>query len=170
MAYFEHFPTTTYDPTGTKTTKTIRDILRRVTFNKSITSNHALFSKYDIKEGETPEMIAYKEYGDTDLHWVILLFNGIVNVYNEWPKSQRELLTYVTDKYDDPNATHHWELPQSSGTETRMIKIKKYVYPAIEITNYEYEEQRQNEKKQIKLPNKEFLSSIKKEFQTEVRK
>jgi hypothetical protein len=169
MAYFEHFPTATYDPTGNNTTKDIRDILRRVTFNKSITSNHALFSMYDIKEGETPEMIAHKEYGDPNLHWVILLFNGIINVHAEWPRSQRELIAYVNDKYDNPNATHHWELPQSSGTETRVIKIKKYVYPAIEVTNYEHEEQLQNEKKQIKLPMKEHVPAIVREFKLEVR-
>jgi len=170
MAYFEQFPTTTYDPTGNKTTKTIRDFLRRVKFNKSMRDNHALFSVYDIQDGETPEAIAYREYGDSNLNWIILLFNEIINVQAEWPRSQRELIAYVNDKYDNPNATHHWELPQSSGTETRVIKIKKYVHPAIEITNYEYEEQQQNEKKQIKLPKNEFLQAIKKEFATEVRK
>ena len=170
MAYFEQFPTTTYDPTGNKTTKTIRDILRRVRFNKSMIDNQALFSVYDIQDGETPEAIAFREYGDPNLNWIILLFNGIINVHVEWPRSQRELIAYVRDKYDDPNATHHWELPQSSGTETRFVKLQKYVYPAIEITNYEYEEQLQNAKKQIKLPIKDYLPAIQKEFKTEVRK
>ena len=170
MAYFEQFPTTTYDPTGPKNTKTIKDILRRVSFNKSMVSNRSLFSVYDIQDGETPEEIAYREYGDPNLNWVILLFNNILNVQAEWPRSQRELVTYVNDKYSEPNATHHWELPQSSGTQTRIVKLKKYVHPAIEITNYEHEEQLQNAKKQIKLPMKEFLPAIQSTFKSLVAK
>jgi hypothetical protein len=168
MAYFEQFPTTTYDPTGSTNTKTIKDILRRVSFSKAMISNRSLFSVYDIQDGETPESIAYREYGDPNLNWIILLFNNILNISAEWPRSQRELVTYVNDKYDNPNATHHWELPQSSGTETRIVKLQKYVYPAIEITNYEYEEQLQNAKKQIKLPIKEYLPAIQNSFKKQI--
>ena len=32
-----------------------------------------LYDTYDVKNGETPESIAFKLYDDAELHWVVML-------------------------------------------------------------------------------------------------
>ena len=39
------------------------------------------FDYYDVKDGETPEMIAHKYYGDVNLHWIVLIANDIIDYY-----------------------------------------------------------------------------------------
>ena len=73
MPYFDNFPIISYDATGDKNFKQMRDITTRIKFKTAIQNNSALFAKYNVKDGETPEAIAYREYGDTNLHWIVLL-------------------------------------------------------------------------------------------------
>ena len=46
------------------------------------------FDYYDVKDGETPEMIAYKYYDDVELHWTIFLVNNIVDYYEDYECSE----------------------------------------------------------------------------------
>ena len=45
--------------------------------------------------------VADKVYGDSNLDWVVLLANNIINVQSEWPLSQADFHAYVTGKYDE---------------------------------------------------------------------
>jgi len=62
--YFENFPLIPYDSVGDGTTKDVTNLLRRVAVRAKIKTNTALYDTYDVIEGETPEMIAHKLYGD----------------------------------------------------------------------------------------------------------
>ena len=64
-----------------------------------VKSNALIFDTYDVKEGETPEMIADKLYNDPELHWVILLVNDITDRYHQWPMSTPQFLAFINDKY-----------------------------------------------------------------------
>ena len=81
MSYFSKFPTITYDMKGDRVRKLLPDILRRVKLRASIKSGGMLFDKYDVKEGEKPEDIAFKWFGDAELHWVILMTNNVTDRY-----------------------------------------------------------------------------------------
>ena len=59
MSYFKDFPTISYDATGDKNFKKIRDITTRIKFKTAIQNTSALFAKYNVKDGETPEAIAF---------------------------------------------------------------------------------------------------------------
>ena len=61
-----------------------------------------MFDTYDVREGETPEMIAHKLYGDAELHWIVCMTNDIVNRFHDWPMNTNQFLSYVRDKYDNP--------------------------------------------------------------------
>jgi hypothetical protein len=91
MSYFNKFPLIEYTFDSGKTTKIGVDILKRVGFKESIKNTIELFSEYEIIDGETPEMVSNKIYGDPSLHWVIMLMNDIVNPYYDWPLSTRVL-------------------------------------------------------------------------------
>ena len=54
-----------------------------------------LFDKYDVKEGEKPEDVAFKWFGDPELHWVILMTNNVTDRYYDWPMNQYSLLSIL---------------------------------------------------------------------------
>lgn len=93
--YFENFPIINYDG------QQIRDITRRNTFIKSVTTNPLAFLPYTVHEGERPEDIAEFYYGSTDYTWVVYLSNNIVDPYHEWPKANEDFNNYLIDKYRD---------------------------------------------------------------------
>jgi len=88
MSYFSKFPLTAYDIKGNDIRKLLPDILRRVKLRSLIKSGGMLFDKYDVKEGEKPEDIAFKWFGDPELHWVILMTNNVTDRYYGWPLNQ----------------------------------------------------------------------------------
>ena len=62
---------------------------------------HLFYDTYDVKEGETPEMLADKLYGDSNLHWIIMYVNSITDRYHQWPLSTPQFLAFVNDKYSN---------------------------------------------------------------------
>ena len=84
--YFNQFPITQYNLSGLNgNTIDVTDIFRRVKIRDKLANNVTLFDKYDVIEGEKPEDVAYKAYGDADYFWVVTLVNNIVNRYYDWP-------------------------------------------------------------------------------------
>ena len=102
--YFKDFPVILYD------SKEVTNLLRRVAIRSKVKTNVMFFDTYDVKEGETPEMIADKLYDDPQLHWVVMIVNNITDRYHEWPMSGNQFLDYVNEKYSNPEGTHHYEL------------------------------------------------------------
>ena len=100
MSYFQMFPDTLYDAKGNGNYTVMKDILTRVKLVASKKENILNFDYYNVQDGETPEMIAHKYYGDVNLHWTILVANDIVDYYNDWPMSVQKFEKFVFDKYD----------------------------------------------------------------------
>ena len=163
--YFNDFPTINYDCTGDGITEKIQDITTRIAVRKWIREIGPLFSKYDVSDAETPEMVASTVYGSVHDHWVVLLFNEISNTYYGWPLSNRNFYAFVNDKYENPEATHHYEITQSSGNQTVKIKVMSTVAGATAVSNLQYEEAIQNKKKQIRILKPTYLGQFKAEFQ-----
>jgi hypothetical protein len=168
MAYFKPFPTIDYDPSGGNTHKTIKDILTRVKIKDAVKQNRAVFSKYDVKEGQRPEDVAFEQYGNPEYHWIVLMMNDMVDPYYDWPMGLRDLERFVAEKYTDVNGTHHYEIAQSSGDTNTKIHVDSTTVGAEAITNYEYEEALNAEKKQIRLLDPVYVNQIASEFIDEV--
>ena len=83
--YFSNFPSIVYDATGNFDFKVVTNLLRRVALRQKVSADVLVFDYYDVKDGETPEIIAHKLYGDSELHWVILLINNITDRYHQFP-------------------------------------------------------------------------------------
>ena len=163
--YFNNFPTINYDCTGNGTTETIQDITTRIAVRKWIREIGPLFAKYDVADAETPEMVASTVYGSVYDHWVVLLFNEITNTYYGWPLSRRDFYAFVDDKYANPQATHHYEITQSSGDQTKKITVMSTVPGATAVSNLQYEAAIQDKKKQIRILKPTYLGQFKSEFQ-----
>ena len=167
--YFDSFPVILYDSKGDDNFKIVTNLLRRVAIRTKVKANTALFDTYEVREGESPESIAWKLYGDVDYHWIVLLMNDITDRYHEWPLSTPQFLSFLDEKYSDPNGTHHYEISQTSGETTTKINIgtSNADYPtATEITNFEYEESEQNKKRQIRLLDPAYVGQFTKEFKS----
>ena len=165
--YFAQFPLNIYDSVGDETYKLVTHLLKRVTIRAKVKANTLFFDTYDVREGETPEMIADKLYNDPELHWIVLMVNDITDRYHQWPKNQNQFLTYINDKYTNISGTHHYEINQTSGDTTIKINIgtDNTDYPtATLITNYEYEEERQDALRKIRLLSPEYVTDFVSEF------
>ena len=163
--YFDAFPVIPYDSKGDLNYKDVTNLLRRVGMRAKLKSNTLLYDTYNVKEGETPEIIAHKLYGDAQLHWIILLINDITDRYHQWPMSGGQFLDYLNDKYSNPDAIHHYETTQTSGDTKVKIEVINDVdedaYTGLTpITNREYEEQEQDKKRQIRLLDPSFVEQF----------
>jgi hypothetical protein len=167
--YFENFPIIPYDATGTGEFKVVTNILRRVGIRAKVKANTMLYDTYDVKNGETPESIAYKLYDDAELHWVILLINNITDRFHDWPMTEAQFLQYVNDKYTNVDAIHHYEISQESGDTSKKINIgtdNTDYSTATAITNYEHEQDVQDNKRKIRLLDPSYISDFINEFKS----
>lgn len=98
--YFQSFPTIPYNLTGPGTQPVfIRNVFFRLKIMDAILKQTAVYYPYFIQDGETPEMIAYKYYKDSNLYWVIMLANQIVDPWYDWPLDDMSWLNYMNAKY-----------------------------------------------------------------------
>tara|TARA_R110000796_G_scaffold57293_1_gene132351 strand:- start:1432 stop:1965 length:534 start_codon:yes stop_codon:yes gene_type:complete len=169
--YFANFPLIVYDSVGDGNFKIVTNLLKRVAMRTKVRTNTLLFDTYDVKEGETPEMIADKLYDDSELHWVILFVNNITDRYHQWPMNFGQFNTFIADKYSNIDAVHHYEVSQTSGDTSIKIDIGTDTTGYSEadlttITNREFEEERQDKLRQIRLLDRAYIEQFVEEFET----
>jgi len=119
MSYFDQLPKILYPSLADDATSeqyvALTNILTRSGFLREVMENSALFYDYQVKDGETPEVIAHKLYGDVGRFWIVLLFNNLSNPYYDFPLSQDQLDALIESKYSMSLATaqttihHHYE-------------------------------------------------------------
>lgn len=176
--FFSKFPKINYDISGNGVNKVVPDLLRRVKIRSAIKDNLSLYSLYSVRNGDTPESLAYKFYGSVEYYYVILLLNNITDRYFEWPLDDQAFEAYVKQKYTNPGAVHHYEKLQSSGPQTgngpedydQYIEVNSTEVGAQSVSNYEYERRLQDQKRQIKLLDPKYLGAFTKEFKKLIRR
>ena len=167
--YFGHFPLIPYDSVGDGNFKLVTNLLKRVAVRSKVKTNVLVFDTYDLKSGETPELIADKLYNDPELHWVVLMMNDITDRYHQWPLNENQFIAHINDKYSNVDATHHYEISQTSGDTTIKIDIgtdNTDHSGATAITNYEYEVSQQDEMRKIRLLDPSYIETFVDEYKT----
>ena len=162
--YFTYFPKMYYDAVGNNNPKLVTNILKRVKVRDGIKNDVSLFDKYQVKFGESPEIVSYRLYDTVDYYWTILLMNNIRDRFYEWPLSEQQFEEYVNAKYTNPLGIHHYEVAQSSGDTSRKLIVSSDTTGAVAITNREYEQTLQDKKRQIKLLDRQYLSFFVEEY------
>ena len=176
--YFSKFPKGNYDLAGNGQFKLVTDLMRRVKVRSKIVDEASLYDKYDVPSGENPEDTAFKHFGDPELHWVILLTNNITDRYYDWPLSFQDFETFIKDKYANPDGIHHYEVTRSSGKTTgngpddysHKIEVNSDATGAQSVSNREFEQRLQDQKRQINLLNPQFLGLFIEEFEKLISK
>ena len=174
MSYFSRFPMMIYDVKGNDNYKLLPDILRRVKQRAGIKAGQFIFDSYDVMNGEKPEDIAFKWFGDAQLHWIILMTNNITDRYYQWPMTQPQFAEFLTDKYGAGNedSAHHYEVTQDSGRTSGQgpndysykVEVNSDTDNATTITNREYEERQQDKYRSIRLLNQRYVNDFISEF------
>jgi hypothetical protein len=164
MTYFANFPDILYpfELGGKIKLVRVKDIVANVRIRKKILSNITLYDEYDITDGETPEIIAERVYGDATLHWVIMLTNDRYDLWNDFPLSGDALSKYIENKYGQLHVTDqhyifgspHFEDERGNivdGPPTDLVRS---------ISNLEYETRVNESKRRIKIVNKSIIANI----------
>lgn len=151
--YFNNFPYTYYTLDNNKTVQIVKNITLKVVLNDVLKSNYGMYYDYDVKDGETPEIVSYKMYNTTMLHWLILHMNDIVDPRFEWPLSNYALMQYVEGKYDNPNAVHHYL--NSNGDIVNSTEVGAYP-----VSNFEYEDGLNESKRRIKVLKPQYVEDV----------
>jgi len=164
----------------------VKNLFKRGKLREDIFQNLSFFTKYNIKGSDRPDNVAFKIYGDSDLDWVVLICNNILNVQSEWPMTQEVFDEYVLDKYGDYdtlyNGVHHYEtlevknslgvvvLPAGLQVDSDYTltfydsEINGYTFKTdivVPVTNYEYEENLETNKRTIFVLKPRYLNVVK---------
>lgn len=111
MQYFDTLPKIIqYDNVGTG--RIFTNLLARASIIPELLKNPAMYYSYDIQEGDTPEIIAHKYYGDSYRYWMVLLANEILDPQWNWPMTSNVFNDYLISKYGSTFNTsdvHHYE-------------------------------------------------------------
>ena len=166
---------------------TVKNLFKRGKLADDIFQDLTVFTKYEIRGDDRPDNVADKVYDDPDLDWIVLLSNNIINIQSEWPMPQRDFDRYLLDKYETYeklNDVHHYEtlecknltgavvVPKGLWVESDYSVTYYDWYAGVEITksssdivvsvtNYEYEDKKENEKRNIFLLKPIYLNIIK---------
>ena len=98
--YFTQFPTVAYNlDNNVLSSQLVTNIVTRFSFEDKFKTNISAFFFYTIKDGDTPEGLAYKLYGSVNYHWIILLLNDIIDPQYDWPLQTDSFYKYIDAKY-----------------------------------------------------------------------
>lgn len=127
------------------------------------------YDPYTVKDGEKPDFVAYKYYGDPNLDWVVLLANDVYNIYDEWPKDSTELQQYLIQKYGSIAYTlstikYYYDSNKNIIDQTSYEALS--VSARSSETVYEYELRKNNNKAKIKLVRPTLIGAIQTELKS----
>jgi Base plate wedge protein 53 len=135
MKYFDTIPSiTTFDSKGNG--QQLKNLILRTKLIPELSQNPLIFYDYAVQEGDTPEIIAYKYYGDSYRYWIVLIANEMMNPSWNWPLDTRQFTAYLIDKYTTAAngqnvlaytqaTTHHYEkiiTTYDDSVQTTVIK------------------------------------------------
>ena len=154
----------------------VKNLFKKGIIRDDIFQDLSFFTKFQIVGDDRPDNVAFNVYGDSTLDWLVLQCNNIINVQTEWPLRQTDFDRYCLEKYSDYdtlyNGVHHHETVEVKNSRgTTIVEAGKQVPSdfsvqffddkleqiitanniTTEITNYEYEENIQTDKRSIYL-------------------
>ena len=134
--YFNFFPTTLYSTDNSSFgLDAVTNIIARFTFEQKLKENASAFYKYDIQDSDTPEIIASKYYDSSERHWIVLLFNDIIDPQFDWPLDSRTIIEYIDLKYSVPQFADTANTGISGLSWAKNINNVKSYYKTITTTN-----------------------------------
>ena len=163
----------------------VKNLFKRTKISEEIFSDLTFFTKYQIITDERPDNVAYKIYGDSNLDWMVLLSNNIINLQQEWPLEHQSYYNYLINKYGSDAALqniHHYETREIKNSLGKIVVPKGLEVPSTftitffdvglgveqtisteivtEITNEIYENRINDGKRNINLIKPKFVGLV----------
>ena len=166
----------------------VKNLFKRGKIRDDIFKDVTYFTKYSIQGDDRPDNVAFQVYQDSKLDWVVLLSNNIINIQDEWPLTQQSFENYLLNKYENQqniHGIHHYESKEIKNSVGSTILKKGLEVPkdfsikffdanlgsytevggagnliTSEVTNYEYEVNLQDEKRNIYLLKQNYLNIV----------
>jgi hypothetical protein len=162
--YFSNIPSINYNGVN------LRDLMLKAVVAREVLSDGIVFYPYTLRDGDTPQSIAYDYYGSVEYDWLVMFSNQIVDPVYQWYMSQTDFDSYIVAYYGSiANAMatiHHYE---SSPTGLEYTPTS-YAYnptgldenglPLYPVDCYTWETQQNEAKMSIMLINKAYASAI----------
>ncbi|MDC3266481.1 baseplate wedge protein 53 [bacterium] len=161
--YFKNFPLVQYGE------HSVRNIILKAKLAKNLLDRYDNYYPYTIKEGERITEVAYDYYGSIDYVWLIMIANGMIDPYYDWPLMQSEFDQYVIKKYGsietamNINNANYYTNPNLSYymTKTTYDNISASERTGwVPIDNYSYEIVQNEQKRKIRLLDRNLAIDI----------
>lgn len=123
--YFTNFPKTAYSFNDGASVDVVNNLTVKVGFSSEFKNESSVYEEYLISDGDTPESIAYKLYGISERHWIILSYNDIMDPLIDWPIEGRALHNIVDNKYSSV-AYANTANTGISGSQWAKQNVKEY--------------------------------------------
>jgi hypothetical protein len=146
MQYFDTLPKIVYTNSAGQSLA-MTNLLARASVIPQILKDPLVYYSYDIQEGDTPEIIAHKYYGDSYRYWIVLFANELLDPQWDWPMSPVVLKKYLENKYLSTNVyttISYYEkiiTQYDSNTQTttvNKIRINQSTYNSLPVTQTNY--------------------------------
>ena len=197
--YFEKFPTVQYflpiprtDGVGSavRSTKSLlaTDISTRFIIKQIVGDPNLIYYDYEVKDGERPDIIAAKYYGDARLDWLLMFFNQIHDPYFGWPLSTKQFQDFIIQKFGSiataqstifrydrliRDASEYSDgLGNTITIPAKYVEVDESTYNALPmrrrrtISNYGHENHLNEQKRKIKILDEEFVPELMKTYRT----
>lgn len=175
---FQEFPKVNYDIKKNGKLETVTNIMLRFKITQAIQSRKVVYYDYTVQEGDRPDIIAYKYYEDSTLDWLVLMANNIIDPVYDWPLNSRSFEKFIIDKYGSlataHSTVHEYRkiitqqsvLFDGSVVPKRTLVVDQTTFSGLgatekeSISKYQYEEELNDNKREIKLVDSDFVANI----------
>ena len=191
--YFTNFPRVEYNPPVPRSTGSgnamrskeeliATDISKRLLIKQLTGDPTLIYYEYEVRDGERPDIIAEKLYGDSRVDWVILMYNQIVDPYFQWVLSIRDFESYLRQKYGSISVAQATvnryeklihgtskytnDFGETINVPARYVTVDKSTYDALgatsrrEVDAYTHEDNLNEARRTIKLLDEEFIGEL----------
>ena len=174
---------------------TVKNLFKKGSIADDILSNLALHTKYQIKGDDRPDNVAFDVYKNSNLDWLILACNNIINIQNEWPMLQNDFDSFLLEKYEtyqNLNAVHHYETVEIKNSNDVVVvpaglkcesnyTVTYFDYSTQQkvdvlsadlvtaVTNYQYEEKIEDAKRNIYTLKPRYLGIIRDDMENSMQ-
>jgi len=163
----------------------VKNLFKRTRISEQVFNDLTYFTKYQIISDERPDNVAFKIYGDSNLDWLILIANNIINLQQEWPLEHKSYYDFLISKYGSDagiQGIHHYETQEIKNSIGKVIVPKGLEVPSdfsvtffdtgisqevtvstnivTEITNEVYEDKINDAKRNISVIKPRFVGLI----------
>ncbi|MFZ4599682.1 MAG: baseplate wedge protein 53 [Terrimicrobiaceae bacterium] len=104
MQYFDTLPKI-IETDNVGVSRVFTNLMARASIIPDVLKNPLVYYSYDIQEGDTPEIVAYKYYGDSYRYWIVLFANELLDPQWSWPMDSTVFDSYMAEKYPSGNTT-----------------------------------------------------------------